>query len=267
MNRDTDHLMERALSENFGDFDSMVERGFIRIGVPYNPLFFAFDGQKSAGLSAERGKALQKYLRKKYKKTMTVIVLPKSRDEMFPALLGGKVDMLDANLTILEERLQDVEFSLPIRVGVRELVVTHSDAGEIQSFDDLVGTVLYLRKSSSYYSHLQALNAERKAASKSEIAREVTSDLLEDHDLLEMIHGGLIPATIVDSHKASLWLEIYPGLKIQNALSINDDGEIAFALRKGMPKLKAELDAFSKTVKIKSALGNILHRRYLESTK
>ena len=265
--RETDVLLERALNPWFGDFDAIKEEGFIRVGVPHNPLFFAFDGRKRAGLSAERGRALEAYWLKKHKKRITVVFLPKARDALLPALIDGKIDMIDANLTITPERQEKVDFSLPIRTGVQELIVTHKDAGELQTFDDLAGLTVFLRESSSYFTHMAALNKQREAEGKPAIKVEPADHLLEDNDLLEMVNGGIISATVVDDHKAELWAQVYPDLEIQENLVLNDGGEIAFALRKDSPQLKAELDAFSKTVKIKTQLGNVLHRRYLESTK
>lgn len=266
-NNETDVLLERALNPWFGDFDAIMERGFIRVGVPHNPLFFAFDGEKRAGLSAERGRALEAYWLKKHKKRITVLFLPKARDVLLPALVEGKIDMVDANMTVTPDRQELVDFSLPIRVGVQELVVTHKEAGELGSFDDLSGFTVYLRESSSYFAHMAALNQQREADGQPAVKVELANHLLEDNDLLEMVNGGIISATVVDSHKAELWAQIYPDLEVQENLVLNDGGEIAFALRKESPLLKAELDAFSKSVKIKSHLGNILHQRYLESTK
>lgn len=265
--RETDVLLERALNPWFGDFDQIKEEGFIRVGVPHNPLFFAFDGKKRAGLSAERGRALEAYWLKKHKKRITVLFMPKARHVLLPALVEGKIDMIDANLTITPERQELVGFSLPIRTGIQELIVTHKEAGELESFDDLAGLTVFLRESSSYFAHMAALNQQRESDGKPAIKLELADPLLEDNDLLEMVNGGIISATVVDSHKAELWAQIYPDLEIQEKLVLNEGGEIAFALRKDSPQLKAELDAFSKTVKIKSHLGNVLHRRYLESSK
>jgi membrane-bound lytic murein transglycosylase MltF len=33
---------------------------------------------------------------------------------------------------------------------------------------------------------------------------------LEDEDLLDMLHAGLIPLMVVDAHKANVWAKILP---------------------------------------------------------
>ena len=96
----------------------MKKRGFVRIGVPHNPLFFAFDGRKRIGLVVERSRALENHLTKLAKKRITVMLMPGPRDKLLPALAAGKVDLIDANLTITEERRKAFEFSLPLQTGV-----------------------------------------------------------------------------------------------------------------------------------------------------
>ncbi|HKK30087.1 MAG TPA: transglycosylase SLT domain-containing protein [Alphaproteobacteria bacterium] len=262
---ETDLLLERALSLWTGDFGGMKERGFIRIAVPHNPLFFAFDGEKRAGLAAERGRALEQFLFKKYKRRIYVVFMPKARDVMIPALVAGQVDMIDANLTITEARRKEIDFSLPLRTEVSEVVVTQATLGRIETFGHLTDHSLHLRRSSSYFGHFTALNAGRVAQRLAPVRVITVDEVLEDYDLLEMVHAGIIEATIIDSHKAKLWAQIFDGIAVQENLVVADGGKTAFALRKNSPEFRELLDEFSKKVKVRTQLGNILDQRYLKS--
>jgi hypothetical protein len=62
--------------------------------------------------------------------------------------------------------------------------MAQSDA--VQSMDDLGGQSILVRRSSSYYTHLLAIDEARKAANKPLIKIKLADEALEDEDLLEM---------------------------------------------------------------------------------
>jgi membrane-bound lytic murein transglycosylase MltF len=264
--RDVDILLEHALKPWTGDFEGMKKRGFVRVGVAHNPLLFAFDGKKRIGLAVERSRALEKHLSKVANKRITVILMPGPRDKLLPALAAGKVDLIDANLTITEERRKSVEFSLPLQTGVSEIVVTSAAMGDLTSFDQLKGHPLFLRQSSSYWSSVARINGQRKTEGKEPLAVSAVEEVLEDYDVLELIQAGIVDATIVDDHKANLWAQVFDGIKLQEKLSVNTDGEIAYAMRQNSREMKKVVDGFVKTVRERTKLGNILNNRYLKST-
>ena len=137
----------------------------------------------------------------------------------------------------------------------------------MESLDELAEIGLYLRPSSSYYEHVLALNESRKAAGKPEIPLTDGDERLEDYDLLEMVNADLLPAIIVDSHKAGLWRQVFDKIVVHDDIAVNRDGQIAWAIRKDSPKLLEALNGFVKEVKKGTLLGNILIKRYLGSTK
>lgn len=265
--READLLLEQALQSWTGDWDGIVERGYIRIAVAHNPLYFAFDGRKRIGITVERSRALEQHLAKLTKKRLTVMLMPGPRDRLLPALLEGRVDLVDANLTITEERLKSVDFSLPLQTGVSEIVVTSAALGELTSFDQLSGHPLFMRPSSSYWGSVARLNEQRKAKGKEPLAVSAVDEVLEDYDILEMIQAGIVDATIVDDHKAKLWAQVFDGIKLHEGLAVNENGEIAYAMRQNSPGLKKVMDGFVKTVRERTELGNILNQRYLQSSK
>src|SRR6185295_9475268 len=95
-----------------------------------------------------------------------VIIIPVGRDELLPGLVEGRGDIAAANLTITDERREQVDFSDPISTGVSEIVVTGPASPPIQSVQDLSGKEVFVRQSSSYYESLQSLNADLQKAGK-----------------------------------------------------------------------------------------------------
>jgi membrane-bound lytic murein transglycosylase MltF len=264
-----DAILEHALDAWTGDFDGMVERGFVRMLTTYNPLFLTYDGIERKGLAVEIARAFEEYLAKVTgKKTGAphVVIIPVARDELLPNLLDGKGDIAAANLTITPARQELVSFSNPTYPDVSELVISGPAGPEVTSLDDLVSSAVHVRRSSSYFEHLSALNQSRKAAGQPEIPIIAADELLEDYDLLEMVNAGLIPAVIVDSHKAALWAQVFENIKVHENLSVHSGGSIAWAVRKQNSKLLETANGFIKTMKKGTLLGNVLLKRYVGST-
>lgn len=253
-----------------GGLDGIVERGFVRLLTVYNPLYFAYDGEKQRGLAIDIANELEKHLRKTLGKkahNLHVVLKPVARDQLLPGLVSGRGDVAAANLTITPGRQELVAFSDPTYPGVRELIVTGPDTPEINSIDDLAEVDIHVRESSSYFQHLTALNAARKEAGKKEIPWVAADERLEDYDLLELLNTGIIPALIVDSHKIAFWSQVFNKVKVHDQLAVNEGGQIAWALRKENPKLREVINGFVKKIRKGSLLGNILIKRYIGDPK
>ncbi len=263
-----DEIMEHANQPLLGDLDGMTERGFLRILTVHNPLFFSFNGEKQTGMVAELGKMFEDHLAEEIGRVRspTVILIPVSRAELIPGLVEGRGDLIMGNLTITPERQKLVDFGPPIYPNVDELVITGPASKNVASLDDLVTTGLYVRRSSSYFEHLQSLNAERKEQGKKPIPIREADENLEDYDLLDMINAGVLKAIIVDSHKAAFWEQVFDKIEVHRDLSAHSGNRIAWAIRKDSPRLMKSIAAFSETVKKGSLLGNILRKRYLGNT-
>ena len=251
-----------------GDLDGMVERGFIRILTTYNPLLFTTDGIEQHGIAADIGRIFEEWMKKHHgkKRPLTVVLIPVPRDRLLDDLVAGRGDIVVANLTITPERRKLVDFSRPTYSGVSELVITGPGAPDINSFDDLTALEVHVRRSSSYYEHLSALNERRRGEGKPEIPIQEADERLEDHDLLDMVNAGVIPAVIVDSHKAEFWRQVFDKIEVHEDLAVSSGDDIAWAMRKNSPKLLAAVNDFVKTHAKGTLTGNILIKRYLKST-
>jgi membrane-bound lytic murein transglycosylase MltF len=259
-----------ALAEPWsGDLDGIIERGYLRFGVAYNPILFSYDRPKQQGLSVDLAAEFEKHLRKTLgdrARTLTVALTALPRESMLEAPIEGRVDVLAANLTITPERAARVDFADPIYTGVVEIVVTGPAASAIESFDDLATTEVHVRRSSSYFEHLTALNAKRVADGAAPIPVVEAEESLEDNDLIELVDVGVIPAVIVDSHMAELWAKIFEHVTLRPDLAVNHDGDIAWAIRKDSPQLMAAVNGFMREARKGTMLGNILFKRYFVDT-
>jgi len=251
-----------------GDFEPEKMRRMIRVLVPYNRAFFFFEGATPRGLSYEIASEFEKFVNKKLgSKTIKIkiIYIPTPREQILDRLKHGKGDIAIGNLTITDERKKLVDFSDPFVQNVSEILTTNKEYPTVSRSYDLSGKEVYVRKSSSYYENLLGLNEVLAFTDKEPVKIVEADEHLEDSDLLEMVNVGVIPAIIIDNHKGKLWAQIYDNIKLHPKAKVHSGGQIAWAIRKGSPKLKALINEFVKGHKKGTLFGNIVINRYLKS--
>jgi len=253
-----------------GDWDEMVKRRAVRVLVTYSRTMYFVDKGTQRGITYDVFKGFEDDVNKKLKTKALkfhVVFIPTPRNELIQALREGRGDVAAANLTITEARDKLIDFSEPLLTGVKELVVTRPKSPAVATLDDLSGQEVYVRKSSSYWEHLEALNARFSAAGKKPVRLTPASENLEDEDLLEMVNAGLVPTVVVDSHKALFWKQVLPKLGVHEDVAVNEGGSIAWAFRENSPQLKAVLDDFIRTHGKGTVFGNSLLKRYFQNAK
>jgi membrane-bound lytic murein transglycosylase MltF len=252
-----------------GDFDEMVKRRLVRIGVTFNRTFYFVDRGEQRGVAYELGKAFEDELNKRLKagdQKVSVYFVPMPRDLLAPALTEGKVDLVAAQVTVRPELQALVDFTNPTRTNVSEVVVTGPGAPAITSLDDLAGQEVYARKDSKYYQSFLSLNGQLKAKGKPPVIIAEIPGNLEDDDVLEMTNAGLLPIVVVDDYLAAFWNKIFTDLIVHDTLRLRTGANLAVAVRKNSPRIAAELNAFLAKFGLGTAFGNIIEKRYLVST-
>ena len=252
-----------------GDLDGMEERGVVRALVAYSMGQYFLDGATQRGASYEALIEFEKFLNQRLGRRpvkVSVLIIPVQRDELFPALERGLGDIAAANLTITQSRRENVDFSNPFLTGVSELVITGPAVEPPRSLDDLAGREIHIRRSSSYWRSLEKLNDDFRSRGLQPVDVVAVPDFLQDEDLLEMVNAGLVPAIIVDSHKARFWAQIFDNVRVHEEMAVRTGGEIAWAFRKDSPQLADVVNAFVTKNREGTLLGNIVLKRYLENT-
>ena len=74
-------------------------------------------------------------------------------------------------------------------------------------------------------------------------------------------------ATVLDSYKAKRWVDIFPEMNVREDLLLNAGGEIAWAFRKDSPQLADAVNAFIRTHRQGTLVGNVLLNRYVENVR
>ena len=260
-------MMDRPLT---GDLDEMVARRMIRVAVTFNRTHYFIDKGQERGLTYDSLKSFENDLNTDLKTgnlKVYVVIVPMSRDQLYPALASGKVDMVAAMVTVRPELEALVTFSEPTRTNVSQVVVTGPGAPPIATVDDLAGQEVFVRKASVYHETLTRLNGQLKARGKPGVVIDEAPGVLEDDDVLEMVNAGLAPITVVDDYLAEFWSQVLPGIKVRPDLALRSDGNLAIAFRKENPRLREAVNEWIRKHGKGDAFRNIIERKYLQSIK
>jgi len=252
------------------DLDAMLKRRNIRALVFMNPIGFFYSKGQPMGVMYEALRELETYVTQKMKTgtlKVKVTFIPVRPDQAEAALTQGVGDMIAYGLIVTPEREQRVAFTVPLEKDVKEVVVSGPNFGAVSSVGDLGGKEIYANPLTVAYQSLQQLNEKLKQEGKAQIVIKDADKYLLDDDLVQMVNGGLIPATVTRESRAKLWSQVLPNLTVHSDLAVASGEQTAWAVRKDNPQLKQLLDEFITPRAVGTSFGNTLVRRYLQNTK
>lgn len=259
-----------------GDLDAMIQRHVIRVLVVPSKTFYFVDKGVERGVTYDfvrqfeddlnKTLARQKKLSHKNLK-VKVFFVPVGREGVIAALNAGKGDIAASALTVTDSGRKLVDYSVPVYSGVDEVVVAAPGTATVSTIEDLSGRVVYVRPSSSYRDSLLALNQRLVAQKRAPVVIKDASENLEDEDLIEMVSAGLIPLTIINGPVANFWKQVFPTITVYDNVTVRKGGDIAWAIRKSSPQLKAAVDDFITRNGQGKAIGNMILARYLKDAR
>ncbi len=247
------------------DLDGLINRRYIRVLTTLNKTNFFIHRGKLFGFEYSLLKEYEKYLNRNVERRELRTVLefiPVTRDRLITDLINGYGDISAAGLTITPQRERFVAFTNPYLTGVDELVVTYKNLPELKSNEELSGRSVLVRKSSSYYESLLALNKRLTKKNLEPVRIELADENLETEDILEIVNSGAISITVADSHLAGIWSKVLPNIRVCTRAKLRTGGKIAWMVRRQNPKLRASLNRFLARYRKGTLLGNIYFNRY-----
>jgi membrane-bound lytic murein transglycosylase MltF len=252
----------------FGDLTGIVERGRLRVLVTYSLTNYFLDGARPRGITHDLVEEFVRELNRSLglrSRPIAAVYIPVRRDDLLRELAAGRGDVAAANLTVTESREATVDFSAPLTTGVRELVVTGPGGPDLERLEDLSGTEIWVRPSSSYGESLAELNERFRSNGLSPVRVRAADEHLETEDILQLVNAGSLPATVADSHLAAFWSSVLPDVKVHEDLALRDGGVIAWALRKDTPELAEAVNTFARKNGQGTLVGQTIYARYLRS--
>ena len=268
----TDEVLPPILKTAWkGDLDEIVKRRVVRVLVPFRrPEFFYMEG-RPAGILQETFQELEKVLNTKYKTTaanrIVVAPIPTPPDKLRDRMVGGYGDIAAYGISITPENKAAVDFTIPTMTGLSMIVVTGPGAPELKTVEDLSGKQVWITPGTRMRKDLDDLNIKLKAQGKKPAVPRDADPFLDPGDVMEMVNAGTYPITLMQNKYAEFWAQVFPNATPRSDLTLAQDVELGWAIQKGTPQLKAELDDFLKTRAAGTSFGNTLIRRYFRDVK
>jgi len=253
-----------------GDLDGMIERRIVRVLTTYSKTSYFVDRGTQRGLTYEAFRLFEDDLNKRLKNKnvrVHVVFIPVAHDELIPALIEGKGDIVAAQKLVTEWRREQVDFTNPTATNISSIVVTGPGAPPITTVEDVGGKEVYLRKSDISAKGLEQFNGQLARAGKPPVRIRNAPEVLADEDLLEMVNAGLVPMTVTRDFVGEFWKQVFPDLVLNTSAPILTGGQTAFMIRKNSPRLMAELNAFIARYPAGSLQRNVLFQKYLKNAK
>jgi membrane-bound lytic murein transglycosylase F len=226
--RDFTPAVERLDLER-GDLPTLVERGRIRIlspppasasGLPRQPHYVALEKRLVEAFVRSQGLDPQ-------------WVWVEEHDDLIPALVEGRGDIIAANLTVTPARAEQIAFSNPLKT-VRERIVT-LDSAPIESREDLSGREITVRRSSAFHETLEGIEG-------SDFTISAAPEDLTTEQILHRVARGGYGATVADDILIDEVSAYQPNLRA--GLVVAEGRRLAWGIRRENTELLAAVNDF-----------------------
>lgn len=196
-----------------------------------------YDGDKIIGIDAEIAEAIADKL------GLELVIEDMAFDSIITAVSEGSVDMGLAGMTITEDRLKDVDFSISYATGVQSIIVPENSA--ITSVDDLYAD------DAAYKVGVQ-LGTTGDIYATDDFGKDLVTSYTTGNEAVNALLGGDVDCVIIDNEPAKAFVANNKGLKILDTSYADED--YAACIKKGNEQLR---DAIDKAIEELIADGTI----------
>jgi membrane-bound lytic murein transglycosylase MltF len=237
----------RVLEPFTGDLDAMIDRGIVRVLVAPSVTHFGEEGHLQRGRTVDAAIAFERFVNQRISpRSIAVLLISTSETALVSDVIAGQGDIA-ANVLRTFERDEQVAFAKPMRSGVRELIVTAPGVSPLVSLEDAGGRAIHVRRNSDHHASLVRLNDQLKKIERPQAKIVFTPSSPTDEELLDLVNGGRIPATIVDDYIYDARRSQLQNTAVNRDVAVSQDGELAWVTRKDAPRLLALLNEFFAT--------------------
>ena len=171
-----------------------------------------------------------------------VVFIPVAHDDLIPALLDGRGDIVAPGTLLTEWRREQRGLFRAHAAEFSSIVVS----GPACRLDDTARS----GQARNVSADIRRLGARRQPVPgdahgrrRPPISLRAAPEVLADEDILEMVNAGLVPMTIVPDYPAEFWQQIFPRLVLNRSAAVKTDGA-RHADTEEQPALLAALNAF-----------------------
>ena len=206
----------------------------------FQPYEFYQDG-KIVGIDAEIAAAIAEKL------GMTLEIVDMEFDSIITAVNEGSVDFGMAGMTVTEDRLLEVDFSISYANGVQTIIV--KEDSPITSVDDLFA------EGASYKVGVQ-LGTTGDIYATGDFGSENVTTYSNGNEAVLALLGGSVDCVIIDNEPAKALVAANEGLKTLETAYANED--YAICVKKGNSELLAKIDQAIKELTADGTIDTIV---------
>jgi len=185
-----------------------------------------YQGKDIVGIDAEIAAAIAEKL------GMTLEIVDMEFDTILTAVNQGSVDFGMAGMTVTEDRLKEVDFSISYANGVQAIIV--KEGSPITCADDLYA------EGANYKVGVQ-LGTTGDIYATDDFGKEKVTTYSNGNEAILALIGGTVDCVIIDNEPAKALVAANKGLKILETEYANED--YAICVKKGNKALLDKIDA------------------------
>jgi len=210
-------------NQSVGDLET-VESGFLIMATNADfPPYEFYEGGEIVGIDADIAAAIAEKL------GLELRIDDMEFNSILAAVIAGRADMGMAGMTVTDERLESVDFSISYATGVQVIIVR--DDSTITSADDLSAEGAHYTigvQEATTGDLYSTWNLEDEGLATIRRYRRGS-------DAVQSLVVGRVDCVIIDNEPAKAFVELNPGLKIlETEFAVED---YAIAVRKGNTEL------------------------------
>ena len=204
-----------------------TEKSVLKMGTNayFQPYEF-YEGEKIVGIDAEIAAAIAEKL------GMTLEIVDMEFDSILTAVNEGSVDFGMAGMTITEDRLLEVDFSISYANGVQSIIVKNDSP--IATADDLSA------EGATYKVGVQ-LGTTGDIYATDDFGSDRVTTYSNGNEAVLALLGGSVDCVIIDNEPAKALVAANEGLKILDTAYANED--YAICVKKGNSELLDKINA------------------------
>lgn len=209
-------------------FTTVEEGKLIMATNAYFPPYEFYEGEDIVGIDAEIAAAIAEKL------GLELVINDMEFDSIITAVATGAADFGLAGMTITEDRLKEVDFSISYATGVQAIIV--KEGSPITTVDDLYA------EGAAYKVGVQ-LGTTGDIYASEDFGSDRVSQYSKGNEAVAALLGGDIDCVIIDNQPAESFVDANEGLVILETAYANEDYAACLAQNND-----ALLDAINKAI-------------------
>ncbi len=216
-----------TVADTEADAEAPIGDNVIKMATnAYFPPYEYYDADKIIGIDAEIAEKIAEKL------GMTLVIEDMAFDSIITAVVEGSVDFGMAGMTITDERLESVNFSVSYAKGVQAIVV--KEGSPITTCDDLYA------EGATYKVGVQ-LGTTGDIYCTDDFGEDRVSSYTTGNEAILALLGGSVDCVIIDNEPAKAFVAANEGLQILDTSYADED--YAICVNKENTDLLAKIDA------------------------